>query len=122
MSGTIGLSEFAVLARDLRVFIAFDRSGDGRCIQSARACPLHLAADALRAPPRGSLDSAELLPALAHLGLVASADVAARVLAAWDEDNSQTIDLAEFSGGTYPQHNNSGTTTTAAQQQRPRRV
>jgi len=73
MSGTIELSEFAVLARDLRVFAAFDASGDG------------------------SLDAAELLPALAHLGLVASAEVAARVLAAWDEDNSESIDLAEFS-------------------------
>ena len=75
MSGTIELSEFAVLARDLRVFTAFDASGDG------------------------SLDAAELLPALAHLGLVASAEVAARVLAASDLGAISARSRRDLAGG-----------------------
>ena len=71
-SGRIELHEFAVLARDVSVFTAFDKDHSG------------------------TLDAAELLPALGKLGLAASEKEVRRIIDVWDDNNQGTINLLEF--------------------------
>ena len=44
----------------------------------------------------GTLDAAELLPALQELGLTVNARQGARILKQWDSDGNGMIDLVEF--------------------------
>ena len=71
-SGCIELHEFAMLARDIQVFRAFD------------------------ADESGYLDAKELLPALSKLGLATNSKEVEEILRAWDENADGHIDLLEF--------------------------
>ena len=72
-SGRIELHEFAVLARDVAVFTAFD------------------------ADHSGTLDPSELRPALSKLGLAASEAEIRRIVETWDDDEQGAINIVEFS-------------------------
>ena len=67
--GRIELYEFAIMARDVSVFTAFDSDH------------------------AGVLDAAKLRPALAKLGLAASEPEVRRIIDVWDDNREGTISL-----------------------------
>ena len=69
---SIDVKEFAALVRDVQMMHTFDANGDG------------------------TLDDAELIPALKELGLDVSAAHAKEIVRNWDTDNNGVIDLVEF--------------------------
>ena len=73
MSGRIELHEFAVLARDVAVFTAFD------------------------ADHSGTLEASELGPALTKLGLAPSEAEVRRIIDTWDDNEQGSINIVEFS-------------------------
>ena len=73
MSGRIELHEFAVLARDVAVFTAFD------------------------ADHSGTLEASELGPALTKLGLAPSEAEVRRIIETWDDNEQGSINIIEFS-------------------------
>jgi len=71
-SGRIELYEFAIMARDMSVFTAYDEDHTG------------------------TLDATKLRPALAKLGLAASEAEVRRIIHVWDDNESGVINLLEF--------------------------
>jgi Ca2+-binding EF-hand superfamily protein len=69
---TIDIKVFTTLVRDIQLLLTFDQDGGG------------------------TLDAAELKPALAQLGLKCSDRNIEKIIRAWDADNSGKLDLLEF--------------------------
>jgi hypothetical protein len=68
---TIDIKTFTTLVRDVHTLLTFDRDGSG------------------------TLDTEELKPALAQLGLVCSDEHICKIALAWDADGSGKLDLLE---------------------------
>ena len=95
-SGSLSLSEFRRLVQELSEFQARDCP---RSPQVSRDCPRFTEVECQAKgadSTAGLIGSAELRPALESLGLNATAEQTAAVLARYDDDKSGTLELPEF--------------------------